>query len=324
MFASFVSKSAAKHLCTTNVSVVARFATRSAAQICRISATTLSVRGIHTSSAILQSRHKHEAAPEPVVRNNRLVVALGGNALQRASQKGTVSCILENAQSACHEIAKLIHKGFRVAVTHGNGPQVGQLLHNTELAHLTEQAPLYPLDVCVAQSQGFLGYVLAQSLDYELTPMHLQYPHGPTTVPIVTQMIVEPTDPAFSNPTKPVGEFYSEEEAMKLQERGVIMKEDSGRGWRQVVPSPMPKEIIEKDAIQSLYEASHESKTDMQRFVVLAAGGGGIPVVYRWDRSATDIIRGVPAVVDKDHSAVLMAEAVNVSLCEEYCFVLNV
>lgn len=260
---------------------------------------TLVQRGVQR---VLPQRHYGSGT----LRNNRVVVALGGNALQRRGQKGTVECIASNAKHACREIANLIRDGFRVVVTHGNGPQVGQLLQNTEMAHLGKGAPLYPLDVCVAQSQGFLGFLLAQSLDKELAQTDHHFGQlGPLTVPIVSQVVVDGSDPGFLNPSKPVGSFYSKVEAAALQKNGLTLKEDAGRGWRQVVPSPMPREIVEKEAIRSLFEQSSRDRSNLQRFTVIAAGGGGIPVVVHEDGS----LKGVPAVIDKDHTAVLLAEA---------------
>ncbi|MBZ4653495.1 MAG: Carbamoyl phosphate synthetase-like protein [Peptococcaceae bacterium] len=211
-----------------------------------------------------------------------IVLAFGGNAITKAGQKGTFPEQLANIKETCAHLVGLIKEGHRVVLTHGNGPQVGNLLIKNELSKSV--VPAMPLDVCVSNTQGSLGYALQQELTNALVKEGIHVP----VVTVVTRVEVDKDDPAFQNPTKPVGPFYTEEEAKKLrEEKGYAMVEDSGRGWRRVVPSPFPLKILEKDAIRALIEAGA---------VVIAAGGGGIPV------SQNDLgeYSGVEAVIDKD------------------------
>jgi carbamate kinase len=223
-------------------------------------------------------------AEEPL----RIVVALGGNAILKRGEKGTAEEQFASVRSTVKHLASMVQDGHRVAVTHGNGPQVGDILLKNELA--SDSLPHMPLDVCGAESQGMIGYMLQQSLEEEFRSKGMEVP----VVTILTQVLVDPQDPAFGNPTKPIGPFYTEKEAVALRkERGWEVVKDSGRGYRRVVPSPMPKDILEKGTIASLFEAGT---------VVVAAGGGGIPVVRKGHG-----LRGVEAVLDKDRTAALLA-----------------
>jgi carbamate kinase len=217
-----------------------------------------------------------------------VVVALGGNAILQPGQVGTFEEQLFNIDGAMRRIAALVEEGWRVVLTHGNGPQVGNLLIQNALAARTV-APM-PMDVCGAMSQGQIGYMAAQTLANHLAKRRLSVP----VVTIVTQVAVDPADKAFANPSKPVGPFYSEAEAKKMMlEEGLAMKEDAGRGWRRVVPSPEPKEIVELEAIRDLSTAGA---------LVVCAGGGGVPVVR-----ARGALSGIDAVIDKDLAAALLA-----------------
>lgn len=222
----------------------------------------------------------------------KIVVALGGNALQSGKAEPTAEAQLAVVKRTCERIAELSDKGYEVAVVHGNGPQVGRILLASETAKSV--TPAMPFDVCGAMSQGYIGYHIQQALKYALSRLNKNIP----VVTIATQMIVEKSDPAFTNPTKPIGPFYTEEEAKKLaSEKGYSMKEDAGRGWRRVVASPLPRKIVEISAIKQLWDST----------IVIACGGGGIPVVENPDGT----LEGVAAVIDKDFAAELLAEEVD-------------
>lgn len=222
----------------------------------------------------------------------KLVIALGGNALQSGAGPATAEAQLEVVKRTCEYIAEISERGYEIAVVHGNGPQVGRILLASEAAG--NVTPAMPFDVCGAMSQGYIGYHLQQALKYALNKRNRNLP----VVTIATQMVVEEEDPAFLKPTKPIGPFYSEEEAKAIEkEKGYIMREDAGRGWRRVVPSPMPRKIVEIDAVKRLWDTS----------IVITCGGGGIPVLERPDGS----LEGVAAVIDKDLAAELLAEQVN-------------
>ncbi|AOQ24906.1 Carbamate kinase 1 [Moorella thermoacetica] len=221
-----------------------------------------------------------------------VVMAFGGNAITRPGEKGTFAEQKANVAATCRQLVDLVREGYRLVLTHGNGPQVGNMLIKNEIAK--DIVPAMPLDVLVSNTQGSIGYAIQQALGYELACHGLKVP----VASIVTQVVVAADDPAFQNPTKPVGPFYSQEEAVKLmKERGYRMVEDSHRGWRRVVPSPRPLEIIEREAIKALIRAG---------IIVVAAGGGGIPVVRRDDGS----LAGVEAVIDKDRAATILASQV--------------
>ncbi len=221
-----------------------------------------------------------------------IVLALGGNAITKAQEKGTREEQWSNVRSTCQHIVALAKEGHRIVITHGNGPQVGNLLRKNEIAK--EVVPAMPLDVCVSNTQGSLGYAVCQNLNNYMVKAGLSIP----VAAVVTQVVVDVNDPAFQNPTKFVGSFFSEAEAKQLMaEKGFTMKEDSGRGWRRVVPSPEPKAIVEKDVIRNLLDAGT---------IVVAAGGGGIPVV-----ETADGLAGVEAVIDKDMAGQLLANEVH-------------
>ncbi|MBQ4467606.1 MAG: carbamate kinase [Firmicutes bacterium] len=222
----------------------------------------------------------------------KIVVALGGNALQSGKSEPTAEAQLAVVRNTCERIADISEMGYEVAVVHGNGPQVGRILLASETAK--DVTPAMPFDVCGAMSQGYIGYHLQQALKYALNKRNQDIP----VVTIATQMVVEPNDPGFKNPTKPIGPFYSEEEAKALQEeKGYAMKEDAGRGWRRVVASPIPRKIVEIDAIKKLWDST----------IVISCGGGGIPVIENADGS----LEGTAAVIDKDFAAELLAEQVD-------------
>jgi carbamate kinase len=218
-----------------------------------------------------------------------VVVALGGNAILQPGQAGTFEEQLFNIDGAMRRIAVLVEEGWEVVLTHGNGPQVGNLLIQNALAEKTV-APM-PMDVCGAESQGQIGYMAAQALANHLKRRRLSVP----VVTVVTQVAVDARDKAFTAPSKPVGPFYKEKEAKKMMlEEGHAMREDAGRGWRRVVPSPQPKEIIELEAIRDLVTGG---------CLVICSGGGGVPVVRSRGR-----LTGIDAVIDKDLAAALLAE----------------
>ena len=218
-----------------------------------------------------------------------VVVALGGNAILQPGQVGTFEEQLLNIDGAMGRIAELVADGWRVVLTHGNGPQVGNLLIQNALAARTV-APM-PMAVCGAMSQGEIGYMAAQTLANHLAKRKLEVP----VVTVVTQVAVDAKDPAFAAPSKPVGPFYSEAEAKKMMlEEGHAMREDAGRGWRRVVPSPEPMEIVELEAIRDLVDGG---------VLVVCSGGGGVPVVR--SRGA---LSGIDAVIDKDLAAALLAK----------------
>ena len=221
----------------------------------------------------------------------KIVIALGGNALQSGKSDATAEAQLEVVKKTCEYIADISCKGYEIGLVHGNGPQVGRILLASETAK--EVTPAMPFDVCGAMSQGYIGYHLQQALKYALSKKGRNVP----VLTVATQMIVERSDKAFQNPTKPIGPFYGEEEAKAMEtEKGYTMKEDAGRGWRRVVASPLPRKIVEIDAVKRLWDSS----------IVISCGGGGIPVVENADGS----MEGVAAVIDKDFAAELLAEQV--------------
>lgn len=223
---------------------------------------------------------------------SKVVIALGGNALQEAGTPPTAEAQLDVVHQTCGYLADISCKGYEMAVVHGNGPQVGRIVLGQEIASKTDtNLPAMPFDVCGAMSQGYIGYQIQQSLRDALRNRNKNTP----VVTLLTQVIVDEHDPAFQNPTKPIGPFYSEEEAKVLEaEKGYNMKEDAGRGWRRVVASPTPKRIAEIDSVKRLWDST----------IVVTAGGGGIPVIENMDGSLT----GVAAVIDKDLAAERLAE----------------
>ena len=223
----------------------------------------------------------------------RIVLALGGNALQK---NGEVTA--EAQKKVANEVGKIIADladKYEIIVAHGNGPQVGNILIHEEFAS-SEKAPAMPLETAVAMSQGQIGYWLTQAIDNAFAKLG----KSKKVVTIVSQVVVDRADPAFDNPTKPIGQFYSEKEAKNLAVRnGWVVKEDAGRGWRRVVASPKPIDIVEKKAILQLVKDG---------VIVIAAGGGGIPV-YR--TKILKRVKGIDAVIDKDYAAECLAELVN-------------
>lgn len=227
----------------------------------------------------------------------RVLIALGGNAILQRGQKGTAAEQMDNVKNTAYQIVRMIEAGYEVVVTHGNGPQVGAILIQNELG--SRAVPAMPMDVCGSETQGFIGYMFCQSLRNAMAEKGLL---GKEPICLVTQVEVSPEDPAFKNPTKPVGPFYSEEEARRrIAETGESWVEDAGRGWRRVVPSPDPSHIVEKEAIKSLIAGGA---------VVVASGGGGIPVVRDEDKT----YRGIEAVIDKDLAGERLAQEVNADI----------
>ena len=193
----------------------------------------------------------------------KIVIALGGNALQSKNSAPTAEGQLEVVRQTSEYLAQISQRGYEMAVVHGNGPQVGRILLASETAR--EVVPAMPFDVCGAMSQGYIGYHIQQSLKYALNKRNRNIP----VVTLATQVVVDRADPAFQNPSKPIGPFYTQEEARQLeQEAGYTLREDAGRGWRRVVPSPQPRRIVEIAAVKLLWDHA----------IVITCGGGGIPV----------------------------------------------
>lgn len=216
------------------------------------------------------------------------VVAIGGNSLIRSKERSSFQDQMEAVAETCRHIADIASAGDEVVVTHGNGPQVGFLLIRSHLSR--NRLPESPLDACNAQTQAEIGYMIQQSLANEFRARGIE--KGVTTV--VTQVKVDPEDPAFANPSKPVGPFYTKREAAGMQkDLGWTMKEDAGRGFRRLVPSPRPVEVVEQDQVAQLVGMGN---------AVIACGGGGIPVVLDGAK-----LKGVAAVIDKDHASALLA-----------------
>lgn len=225
---------------------------------------------------------------------NKIVIALGGNALQEAGKPATAQAQLEVVERTSVYIADILEKGYQIVLAHGNGPQVGRLVIQNEYAEPV--TPAMPFDVCGAMSQGMIGYHIQQGLSKVLRSRGNSTP----VATVVTQVVVDSHDPKFQNPSKPIGPFYTEEEAAAIAaQKGYVMKEDAGRGWRRVVASPMPVEIVELDAVRCLVDNG---------FIVVTVGGGGIPVV----RNAQGNLKGVAAVIDKDLASERLAEDLDV------------
>ncbi len=243
--------------------------------------------------AVTESTAKNTEAKDSVSgKPERIVIALGGNALQSGESGATAEEQLSVVRETCEHIAEISSRGYEIGIVHGNGPQVGRILLASETAK--NVTPAMPFDVCGAMSQGYIGYHLQQALRHALDEKKRNVP----VVTLTTQMIVDKNDPAFANPTKPIGPFYSREEAEKLEkEKSYTMKEDAGRGYRRVVPSPVPMEIVEIDSVRRLWDST----------VTISCGGGGIPVIEKNDGS----LEGVAAVIDKDFAAELLAEQVD-------------
>ncbi len=217
------------------------------------------------------------------------VIAVGGNSLVLDNKHQSVADQYAAVAKTAKRIAGMIEKGYNVVITHGNGPQVGFILLRSELAR--NKVHTVPLDSCGADTQGAIGYNFQMALGNEFKRRGIKK----TVATIVTQVVVDKDDPAFKNPTKPIGPFYTKEEALEHQRvDSWDVMEDSGRGWRRVVASPMPKEIVEFDAIKKLVDSG---------VVVIAVGGGGIPVI----RDENGELRGAAAVIDKDHASAMLA-----------------
>ena len=223
------------------------------------------------------------------------VVAIGGNSLIRAGEKGTIAEQMANVRRTADALVALIKDGYGLVITHGNGPQVGAALLRSERA--ADEAYRLPLDVCVAATQGEIGYLLQQALTARLANAGLKRP----VVSLLTQVVVAKDDPAMTHPSKPIGPFYTQRDAESRRARfGWAIVEDAARGWRRVVPSPQPLEIIEEEAIRTLVESGA---------LVIACGGGGIPVVRE-----NGHFSGVDAVIDKDSASVLLALRIKAEL----------
>jgi carbamate kinase len=220
------------------------------------------------------------------------VVAFGGNALLRAGEKGTISEQEHNAYETCQNILPLIESGYNLVITHGNGPQVGNILLQNQAGNKVFGIPEMPLDICGAYSQGLIGYIIEQQLRNVLETKGIDI----DIITLVTQVLVDKNDPAFKNPTKPIGPYYSKEEAAKLiTETGCVYKEDpKGRGWRKVVASPNPNRIGNRKSIEKLARDGN---------IVISVGGGGIPVFY----VEPNKLEGIDAVIDKDLASSLLA-----------------
>ena len=240
---------------------------------------------------------------KPHMNGKTAVVALGGNAISPKDQEDTIAHQFRRTRESLREIIKLLKAGYRIAITHGNGPQVGNALLRVELAR--GKAPILPLGICVADTEGGMGYMIEQSLQNGLKEAGIDR----EVVTIVTQVIVDPGDPLFDKYTKFVGQFYSEEEIKELaKHNGWTVKEDSGRGWRRVVPSPKPLHIVNAKAIKTLVDDGT---------VVITAGGGGIPV-YIEDGYK---LEGVDAVIDKDLASAVLAKEIG---AEEFIILTDV
>jgi len=224
----------------------------------------------------------------------KAVIALGGNALIKKGQKGTIYEQFANTRRSTKSIVKMIKKGWDVVITHGNGPQVGAILLQNKVAK--DLTPAMPLGICVAESEGLIGYMIQQCLSNALKKEHIEKP----VIALITQVIVDQDDPSLSHPTKPIGPYYNEDEAIQLRKEGCQMT-CQPRGWRMVVPSPDPKQIVEGESIRKMLD---------EGIIVIASGGGGMPVVEK-ENGGLD---GLEAVIDKDLTAERLAEAVEAEL----------
>lgn len=224
-----------------------------------------------------------------------VVVAIGGNSLIQSNERREIRYQWDAVRETCEHIAMMIKQGWRVVITHGNGPQVGFILRRAELA--AHEVHTVPLDLIVADTQGAIGYMVQQALRNSLRALGINQ----SVITIVTQTVVRRDDPAFERPDKPIGGFLNEAEARAFEADGWQVVEDAGRGWRRVVASPQPTEIVELDAIREML---------YKDYVVIACGGGGIPVV----RNEKGELRGVYAVIDKDRASSLLATGLGADL----------
>ena len=226
------------------------------------------------------------------------VVAIGGNSLIKDKSKTTVQDQYLAAKETCNHIADMVEQGWDVAIGHGNGPQVGFILRRSEIAAKAEGMHEVPLESCGADTQGAIGYHLQQNLYNEFKNRAM----NKSAATVVTQVLVGREDPAFQNPSKPIGGFMEQAEAQQRADKeGWSVVEDAGRGWRRVVPSPLPQEIIELDAVRRLLDAG---------IITVTVGGGGIPVV----RNDEGGLEGVAAVIDKDYASSLLAQSIDADL----------
>lgn len=232
---------------------------------------------------------------EPAARHPLAVIAIGGNSLIKDKEQAAVAHQWDAVRETAGHIANLIERGWRAVITHGNGPQVGFILRRNELA--MGEVHTTPIDLIVADTQGAIGYMLQQTLNNEFFQRKLPL----QCVTIITQVCVEPDDPAFAKPSKPIGGFLDEAAARRFEAEGWPVVEDAGRGWRRVIASPEPVEIVEQTAIAEAVAVG---------WVVIAAGGGGIPVT----RNAKGELRGIPAVIDKDLATALLATQIDADL----------
>lgn len=224
------------------------------------------------------------------------VIAIGGNSLIKAGERGTIDDQLRNAHATARAIVRFVERGWRIVITHGNGPQVGAALLRSERA--ASEVYTHPLDVCVATTQSEIGYLIQRAMEYELRQIGLFTP----VMTVLTQVRVDEKDPAFQNPTKPIGPYYSKKDAEEKQRTlGWNMVEDPARGFRRVVPSPEPVEVFEQDIIRKILDLG---------MIVIAVGGGGIPVIEKDHYK----VEGMEAVIDKDRASALLAAGLNVDL----------
>ncbi len=224
----------------------------------------------------------------------KAVIALGGNALIKEGQEGNIFEQFENTRNITKSIVKIIKEGWGVVITHGNGPQVGAILLQNDLAK--DVTPPMPLGICVAESEGFIGYMIQQCMSNALKKANIDR----SVVTLITQVLVDENDSSFTNPTKPIGPFYSDEEVEEIKKEGFQVKKETD-GWRIVVPSPDPKSIVEGEIINKMLDDD---------IIVIASGGGGMPVIEKegWG------LDGLEAVIDKDLASERLAEAINAEL----------
>ncbi len=224
------------------------------------------------------------------------VVAFGGNALLRSNEVGTIEQQEKNTLETCEQLIPIIERGFELVITHGNGPQVGNILLRNEAGNKEYKIPKMPLDICVADSQGGIGYMIERQMRNALNNLHVEK----NVVAVITEVLVDINDPAFQNPTKPIGPYYIKEEADLLSKANDwIFKEDARkRGWRRVVASPTPIKVMNNEVIRDLVDHGH---------IVIGAGGGGIPVYWHSD---TGYLEAIEAVVDKDLASALLAKEI--------------
>lgn len=221
------------------------------------------------------------------------VIALGGNAITQPEKEDTIPNQFANTRKSLDGVVELVKAGYKLVISHGNGPQVGNAILRVELAR--DKAPILPLGICVADTEGGMGYMIEQSLQNRLRKEGVDRP----VVTVISQVIVDRNDPQIANPTKFIGQFYSEEEAERFaRERGWVVKKDANRGWRRVVPSPMPISVVESEIIKSLVENGA---------IVIAVGGGGIPVYIDENNN----LEGLDAVIDKDLASAVLGKEIS-------------